>query len=66
MNGLEGVLACLETGVGEIVVPEPTRGQALVCIERMLDFVAGIRLRSPACARLRAHIGVEPDATATA
>ena len=40
MNGLRGVLACLEHGRGEITVPEPTRAQALVCIERMLDFVA--------------------------
>jgi quinolinate synthase len=39
MNALQGVLACLERGTGEIVVPEPVRGQALACIERMLDFV---------------------------
>jgi len=40
MNGLEGVLACLQHGVGEVQVPEPTRTQALGCIERMLEFVA--------------------------
>lgn len=40
MNGLEGVLACLQHGSGEITVPEPTRTQALGCIERMLDYVA--------------------------
>ena len=40
MNALDGVAACLETGSGEVVVPEPTRSQALGCIERMLDFVA--------------------------
>ncbi|MFO1220793.1 MAG: quinolinate synthase NadA [Burkholderiaceae bacterium] len=40
MNGLVGVLDCLTRGSGEITVPEPTRGQALGCIERMLDFVA--------------------------
>ena len=40
MNALQGIVACLETGVGEITVPEPTRSQALGCIERMLDFVA--------------------------
>ena len=40
MNALQGVVACLETGRGEIHVPEPTRAQALGCIERMLDFVA--------------------------
>lgn len=39
MNALQGVLACLEPGSGEIHVPEPTRSQALGCIERMLDFV---------------------------
>ncbi len=39
MNALQGVLACLETGAGEIHVPEPVRGQAAGCIERMLDFV---------------------------
>ena len=39
MNALQGVVACLETGSGEVSVPEPTRSQALGCIERMLDFV---------------------------
>jgi quinolinate synthase len=39
MNALQGVLACLEQGSGEIHVPELTRSQALGCIERMLDFV---------------------------
>jgi quinolinate synthase len=40
MNELQGVLDCLLLGRGEIGVPEPIRGQALGCIERMLDFVA--------------------------
>jgi quinolinate synthase len=40
MNGLEGVLAALQHGSGEVHVPEPTRSQALGCIERMLDYVA--------------------------
>jgi quinolinate synthase len=40
MNALQGVVAALETGGNEISVPEPTRSQALGCIERMLDFVA--------------------------
>ena len=40
MNALQGVLGCLQHGRGEISVPEPTRTQALGCIERMLDFVA--------------------------
>ena len=39
MNALHGVVDCLETGSGEILVAEPTRAQALGCIERMLDFV---------------------------
>ena len=40
MNALQGVVDCLEQGSGEISVPEPTRSEALGCIERMLDFVA--------------------------
>lgn len=40
MNGLQGILHCLESKSGEIFVPEPTRSQALVCIERMLDFTS--------------------------
>ena len=40
MNALQGVVQALETGSGEIVVPEPTRSEALGCIERMLEFVA--------------------------
>jgi quinolinate synthase len=39
MNALQGVVRCLETGNGEVTVPEPTRREALGCIERMLDFV---------------------------
>jgi quinolinate synthase len=59
MNGLEGVMACLQRGVGEIHVPEPTRGQALGCIERMLDFVAKHpeALATPTQGFVR-HIGV--------
>src|SRR6201996_1772067 len=40
MNSLQGLVDCLENGTGEIEVPEPTRAEALGCIERMLDFVA--------------------------
>jgi quinolinate synthase len=40
MNATQGLIGCLETGSGEIVVPEPTRTQALGCIDRMLAFVA--------------------------
>ena len=39
MNALQGVVACLEHGQGEIEVPEPVRSRAAACIERMLDFV---------------------------
>ena len=39
MNALSGVVDCLERGTGEIQVDEPVRGQALGCIERMLEFV---------------------------
>ena len=39
MNALQGVVACLEHGSGEIQVAEPVRSKALGCIERMLDFV---------------------------
>ena len=40
MNVLQGVIDCLETGRGEVVVPEPVRAKAAGCIERMLEFVA--------------------------
>jgi quinolinate synthase len=40
MNGLQGVVDCLEHGCGEIRVAESIRVRALGCIERMLDFVA--------------------------
>jgi quinolinate synthase len=55
MNGLQGLVDCLEHGVGEIHVDEPTRTQALGCIERMLDFTA--RLNAPAPAGLVPNIG---------
>lgn len=38
MNGLQGILNCLENNVGEIHVEESIRVKALACIERMLDF----------------------------
>jgi quinolinate synthase len=38
MNGLQGILDCLEHQSGEILLPEPTREKALACIDRMLDF----------------------------
>ncbi|HEY1090995.1 MAG TPA: quinolinate synthase NadA [Burkholderiaceae bacterium] len=46
MNGLKGLVDCLEQGSGAIEVPEPIRGQAAGCIERMLDFVAAKKLRA--------------------
>jgi quinolinate synthase len=39
MNALQGVVACLERGTGEVHIDEPIRAKALGCIERMLDFV---------------------------
>jgi quinolinate synthase len=39
MNALQGVVACLERGSGEVHIDEPIRAKALGCIERMLDFV---------------------------
>jgi len=51
MNALQGVVGCLQAGTGEIHVPEPTRSQALGCIERMLDFVA----KNPASIAKPAH-----------
>lgn len=38
MNGLQGILDCLENASGEIFIDEPVRTKALGCIERMLDF----------------------------
>jgi quinolinate synthase len=40
MNGLAGVLACLESGQGAVEVPEVIRDRALRCIDRMLAFTA--------------------------
>jgi len=38
MNGLLDILDCLEKESGEVFVAEPTRQEALNCIERMLTF----------------------------
>ena len=40
MNGLQGVIDCLERGTGEIHVDPVIGRQAVRCIDRMLDFVA--------------------------
>ena len=53
MNGLRGVLQCLDRGHGEIQLPEAIRARAQGCIERMLAFTA----RSPAVAGLVGGIG---------
>jgi quinolinate synthase len=39
MNALQGVVDCLEHGIGEIRVEEPVREKALGCIDKMLAFV---------------------------
>jgi quinolinate synthase len=38
MNGLQGILNCLENSTGEILVDEDIRVKALGCIDRMLHF----------------------------
>jgi len=38
MNGLQGILTCLEKDAGEILVDETIRAKAQNCIERMLKF----------------------------
>ncbi|HEX7640526.1 MAG TPA: quinolinate synthase NadA, partial [Burkholderiaceae bacterium] len=51
MNGLQGLVDCLEHGSGEILVDEPVRERALGCIRRMLDFVAANPLAVARAAR---------------
>ncbi|MBA4341416.1 MAG: quinolinate synthase [Methylibium sp.] len=46
MNGLQGVVDCLEQGLGAITVEEGTRLKALGCITRMLDFTAAHKARA--------------------
>ena len=57
MNALQGVVRCLEQGVGEIHVAEPVRGQAQGCITRMLDFVAANPVGAGRPGRLTPGIG---------
>jgi len=38
MNGLQGILDCLENATGEIFIEESIRAKALTCIDRMLAF----------------------------
>ena len=47
MNGLEGVLHSLESGAGEITIPEDIRRRALLPIERMLNFTSQTATTSP-------------------
>ena len=58
MNGLRGVQQCLESGTGEVHVEEGTRRRAQRCIERMLDFTAGMKAKgATSAAGLVPHIG---------
>jgi quinolinate synthase len=43
MNGLQNLVSALETGANEVHVDPDTREKALVPLQRMLDFNAGIR-----------------------
>jgi quinolinate synthase len=58
MNGLQGLIDCLECGNGEVMVDEPVRARALVCIDRMLDFVAA---RPSSVATAPASTGFVPN-----
>jgi quinolinate synthase len=40
MNGLQGVIDCLEQGIGEVQVDPAVADQAVRCIDRMLSYVA--------------------------
>jgi quinolinate synthase len=40
MNGLQGILDCLQNQTGEILIDETIRAKASVCIEKMLNFTA--------------------------
>ena len=61
MNALQGVVACLESGSGEIQLDEAVRAKALGCIERMLDFVkqnpASVALPKAGQAGFVPHVG---------
>jgi quinolinate synthase len=48
MNGLRGVLHCLQSRSGEIHVPPPVADRARICIDRMLDFTRTLSLRTSA------------------
>lgn len=47
MNGLRGILDCLEQGRGEVLVHEDIRAKAQGCIERMLAFTAAAPNMTP-------------------
>lgn len=47
MNGLHNLISTLETGEHSIQVAEPIRRQALVALQRMLDFVAASPVAQP-------------------
>jgi quinolinate synthase len=48
MNGLQGLVDCLERGLGEVKIDEAIRVKALGCIDRMLDFTAASKSRAAA------------------
>ena len=50
MNGLQGLVDCLERGTGEIIVEEAIRVEAKSCIDRMLDFTAKLKAKQAAAA----------------
>ena len=50
MNGLQGLVDCLERGTGEIFVEEAIRVEAKSCIDRMLDFTAKLKAKQAAAA----------------
>ena len=46
MNGLENLLHVIEHGDQEVLVDEETRERALRPLRRMLDFTAGMNLKT--------------------
>jgi len=60
MNSLQGLIQCLEQGLGEVHVDAPVRGQALGCITRMLDFVAASKAAAAASAAAASAGGFTP------
>jgi quinolinate synthase len=59
MNATQGLIDALQSGRGEILVPEPVRARALGCIDRMLAFVAAnpAAVAQPQRGGLTRHLG---------